>query len=331
MKYWQQAREWWVSVSRGRGRRWAAYSAVFVSMFVLCVYLTFPYDRLRDRLLVMVTQSNTSRRPVQLQITTLSPWRLSGLEAEGVQVLRQSNDPSEAPFEVEIDKVRARLALLPLLIGRVTVKFEIHGAGGEVVGKVSDPQGEPALEADVTELHLQHLGFLSAAVGLPIRGTVNGHLEVKVPGSLQKLSGNAEIQIVDLQIGDGKTKLQLSGMSQGFTVETIAAGTLNLRMTAVEGNAQIEEFKVRGADISIDGKGNVRFYEPVRMSGVDLWLRILFTDRYRNRNERTRALFALMDFTPQLRDATTSEGALQYHLTGSLAGVNADPAGQQSM
>ena len=152
-------------------------------------------------------------------------------------------------------------------------------------------------------------------------------------GSLGQVGGGFHHRMWQLDTNCGSFAIkQLADdldMQNSATVERINAGNLKLRVDVKDGTAQVDELRAKGDDLELEGSGTVRLAKPIKMSRLDMLVRLKITDNYRERNDRTRALFSLMDFNPRLKAARTSDGALQYRLSGSPgARLRTTPAGR---
>src|SRR3954469_24802996 len=87
----------------------------FFYLFCLVIFLswTFPYEKLRDR---VVTQFNAQQRssahPQELQIDDLDSWFLTGVKAKGIRLISPSAEAGKAPSILSVDEARARFSLL---------------------------------------------------------------------------------------------------------------------------------------------------------------------------------------------------------------------------
>jgi type II secretion system protein N len=169
-------------------------------------------------------------------------------------------------------------------------------------------------------------------VGLPITGKLDGTIDVTVSEEAAETSGNVALTIEELSIGDGEAKFPIGGMSEGLTIEQIDAGTLTLEVKVEEGVAEIEEFSSNGPDLELSASGNMRLAQPLARSRLELLLRVHFTDAYQSKSEHTSRLFTALELAPQVRPARTTDGALQYRLSGMLGGrIDPRPAGRERM
>jgi type II secretion system protein N len=135
--------------------------------------------------------------------------------------------------------------------------------------------------------------------------------------------GEIDLTVVDLKLGDGRAKLALPGMGDGLTIEQVQMGDLEFRVRAENGVAQVERLHAHGEDAEFDGSGSLQLLRPMRRSRLDLLVRLNFLDAYKEKSDRTRALFSLLELNPRVQPARTSDGALQYRIAGAL-GSNLD-------
>src|SRR5512133_3228044 len=106
---------------------WVGYPSLYVLLLALFARCTFPYERVRDRL---VSEFNVKQASagMRIEIAEMSGYWLSGIEAEGVKVTRTSAvsatpaptaDAAEEqkPHVTLIDHVYGSVSLLRLLFG----------------------------------------------------------------------------------------------------------------------------------------------------------------------------------------------------------------------
>src|SRR5262245_8402136 len=101
-------------------------------------YFTFPYERLRERLLVeLEAQRQGNPNSQRIEIDSLGPYWFSGVSLKGLSLVSPrpaGAEPSGPPSKLTFDKAHVRVSLLPLLIGRVTVNFGAKAFGGSIDG-----------------------------------------------------------------------------------------------------------------------------------------------------------------------------------------------------
>jgi len=302
---------------------WFGYFTLFWVAFLSFAYLTFPYGRVRDFLVQEVERpaDRNGRRQasgLELEIVDLAPSWVTGVEATGVRLVKQPEDADAQPMEMTLEHVEARVGLLSLLMGDVSVDYDAEFAGGSVAGAYEDSDGAMHVTAELTSLHLRRVGFIRGALGIPITGTASGNIDMNISEQVRETAGQIDLNIADLRLGDGHAKLALPGMGDGLTIEQVQAGNLALRVRAENGVAHVERLTSHGPDAEIDGSGSVQLLRPLAMSRLDMLFRLKFLDAYKEKSDRTRALFSLLELNPRIQPARTTDGALQYRLSGSL-------------
>ncbi len=316
--------------------RFAGYGAFWFFCFLIFSYWTFPYDRVKDFVIQEVERpmGPGNRRVAsgaQLTIDELSPSFLTGVDVEGVKYTQLPDDPDAAPTEVEIDEATVRVSLLSLLTGSLGLSYDLSIGGGTIDGEFEQTDTSEHVAAEISDVDLSKLGVVRGLIGLPVTGKLDGNVDLTVAEEAEQTAGAMSVTIEDLQIGDGEAKFPIGGMGDGLTIEQIDAGTLTLSLEVEEGVANIKEFSSEGPDLALSASGNVRLAQPFERSRLDLLLRVEFTDRYKEKSDITRTLFGAMEMVPQIRPARTSDGALQYRVSGTLGGrgPSTRPAGRE--
>ena len=308
------------------------YAAFFFASFLLFAYWTFPYDRVRDFIVQEVERPkgpDGNRRPsgLQLEIVSLSPSWITGVELEGVRLVKQPDEPDGKAIEITLEEVTARIGVLAALSGGVDVSYDVTVGGGTIEGQYEQGEESTYIEMEVAEVQLRQLGIMSSLVGLPVAGIMNGQVEMTIADDNSQTDGTIDLAIDGLQIGGGQ--VPIPGMSSGLTVERIRAGKLEIEMSVEDGVARVTKLASDGDDLTIEGSGTIRLMRPLEMSRLDLMLKVAFSEAYRNQSDHTRRLFSAMDFVPDLRAARTPDGALQWRISGSPGSrVSTTPAGR---
>jgi type II secretion system protein N len=201
----------------------AAYPLFYLLCLGLFGYVTFPYDRLKERLIAEFDRAQ-SKRPgaaQRLEIDSLDAYWFTGVEVTGARLIlppaedasRPSFDPGgkaePKPSVIEIAEAHARINVLPLLLGRVRVSFWASVFGGEAEGVVPIGKSGGEMEVVLSDVDLGKVEPLVATLGVPLAGTVNGKLTLDAPeGKYKKANGALELTVADVSVGDGKTKIR---------------------------------------------------------------------------------------------------------------------------
>jgi type II secretion system protein N len=306
------------------------YSAFFLLAFIVSAYFTFPYDRLRDFLISKIeARGKGMSDAVEVEIGELSPSLFTGAVLRDVDIKRRTSEADAEPSTLHFDEVGARVSAWSVLLRSPKVKLRAKVGEGELDGSFEQDGDGQHIEAELDALDVGKLG-LGSFLGVPMKGRASGKLNLSLPTEAQKTTGEMELKIAGLRIGDGKAKLTVPGLRNGMTLEEVDAGTLDIAMKAQNGSAEIVRFATDGKDLKIHGEGSLRLANPLRRSRPDIQLELSLSDAYKNKTDRTKALFEILSMQPDWQRATGADGALNLHVTGTLQTPRATPGGSRS-
>jgi type II secretion system protein N len=300
------------------------YSSFFVLVFLLSAYLTFPYDRLRDLITASATSNEAGARQ-SLQIGRLRPLGLSGVRLSDVEFTRQpvAADP---PSVVRISELSLRVSLWALLFGNKKASLEADVGKGKVEAHYEQNASGQHVEAALNAVDVAELG-LGALVGLPLKGKATGDVDLTVPAELSKTTGTVKLEIKGLHIGDGKAQVKVPALGgSGLTLDEIDAGKLELGLSVQDGVATLTRLATDGRDLKVMGKGNIQLVDPIKRSRPDLTVELTFSNAYKNKSTRTSVMFDLIGQRDEWKHATTPEGTMRVHLSGTLQALRGGPA-----
>ena len=314
--------------------KWVGYGAFYLFSLLLFAYMRFPYDRLRARIQNEFNRNQTGPNPLTLRLGHLGSYWFSGIRADDVDLISPpsappphgSGDDAQKPAKpkvMRIDSAHARVSLLRLLFGTVHVNFGASAFGGEITGFTSDADGGRKLELEIEDIGLADAPLISDLLGLPIAGSLAGHVEFLLPeGKLAKSEGKVDLKFSALSAGDGKAKVL-----NAIALPKVEVGDLALQATATAGNLKIDTFSAAGKDLDLQVEGSVRLHDPFDSSVLSLSAHFKFNDRFMNKDDMTRGLFGspgsavpgLFDLVPQNKQAKRADGFYGWRVNGSFS------------
>jgi type II secretion system protein N len=302
---------------------WSGYASFFASCFLIFAYLTFPYDRLRD---VLVAKATSASAPgTKLRIGAIGPHWLTGATLTSIHLERPGSAPDEPASTITLDKLTISAAPLSFMFGGTGLRFHAVAGSGSLSGNYTAKKDGPTrVEAELDHLDLGGLA-LGSMLGVPVAGAASGTVDVTLSDQPSETQGSVDLRIENLRLGDGKAKVKVPGMGGGLTLETVNAGTLELKLSIKEGVATIERMEAKGKDLELSGSGSVRLVRNFGQSLADLTLGVKVEDAYSQRNDRTKAMFELLNAS--LGRFASSDGMMRFRISGALAFLRAAPAG----
>ena len=301
-----------------------------VSFFVFASW-TFPYDKLKERLVAAFNaEQKASGAQQELQIDELTSSWVTGVKATGVRLLSLSPEPGKPPIETKIDVAKGRISLLPLLIGHKDVSFDLEAFGGEIDGSFNDLGKDREVEVELKSVDIGKVEPLTATLGLPMEGKLSGTVKLLMPeGKASKASGSIRLEAADVALGDGKAKLK-----GALALPRLVVGTLSFEGDAKEGKLSITKFAASGKDVDLSGEGRIQMRELATESLCDVNVKFKINDAYRNKSDITKSLFgapgsnapALFELAdPKVKQAKRPDGSYAFHVRGLLGRPEFEP------
>jgi type II secretion system protein N len=299
----------------------AGYGSAYFFLLVVFFYLTFPYDRLKDRLVRDFNARQAGPDPMRLEIDELDSYWLSGIEAEGVRLLSKDDaatGKSKKTKVTGIEHLHARLSILSLLVGRRSVSFGADAFGGTVAGTISDSDAERNVNLEVDELDLGQTPLLAGILGIPLSGALSGTIDLVSPEArLSKAEGKIALKLTGVAVGDGKAKIR-----DIIALPKLDAGELVIAAEVKAGQVKVTQLSANGPDLELSADGNIRLRDQPDQSYLNLTTEFKFTDRYTNKDDITKALFGksgAFDLDPKNRRAKRPDGFYAWRVSGALA------------
>lgn len=334
--------------------KWILYPLFYLFCLALFGYLTFPFDRLKDRIIAEFDRTQNKRGQStgqRLEIDEIDSYWFTGVEATGVRLILPPDEAArpaglEASFGkgsaaaaadqpkemiLAIDEAHARIRILPLLLGRVKIDFTAKAFGGEVSGTLPVGASSGPVELEVENVDLGQIQPIVSMIGLPMKGTAQGKLELSAAeGKFNKANGSLDFTISGVSVGDGKTKIKGQ-----IALPEARLGDVNIAAEATNGVLKITKLTGTGPDIELVGDGKVSVREPWNDSPADLYIRFKFSDAYRDKNDDTRSLLgtpgssmpALIEVVePKVKRAKRADGFYGFHVHGPIKRLKFDPS-----
>lgn len=220
--------------------QYAGYVLFFLVVLVLAVPATFPTRQLKA---FVARQARAQGYPLEIEELRLKG--LGGIEVGGIK-LTLPGKPGEAggegvsaavavpEAELQIDKLTARVSVLPWLFGRtVDLSFDVEAGGGRIEGGRLVRKGEviDVEIGNISDLSLGEMGIGARALSAQrqLGGELDGDLAGKVKmhwgGTADDLNGS-----VDLELADAVLKNPELALQGGLKLTDLALGAVTLKV-----------------------------------------------------------------------------------------------------
>ena len=320
--------------------RYAKYAPLvgYPVFYLLCLAvfaaLTFPYDKLRQRVVATYNaEQRTTNGQQELQIDEMSGYWLTGVRVRGARLLTASPlEPSKPPTKIEIDEATVRYSILSALIGNSSVTFDVYAFGGEASGTYDVRGKDKAIDLTLDGIDMSGIDPIAQTLGIPVQGKLTGTVRLSIPeGKPSKGTGAVSLEASGVTVGDGKAKLK--GL---LALPKMDVGTLTLSADAKEGVLKISKLAAGGKDLELSGDGRITLRESFGDALCDAQARFKINDAYRNKSDITKSLFGAPGSNvppmfemadPRIKQSKRADGFYGWTLRGPLSHLDFIPAG----
>jgi type II secretion system protein N len=287
------------------------YGGFFALAFVLAFRQTFPVEALKERLIL-----EASARGWQVDSADVGPAGIVGMRATDVVL------EDRGGLRVSLEEVSVSFRLLPLLIGRRSVAFDVQLWDGRIEGTADVGGADQHVVATVKGLDLARATPLRQAIRLELLGTLSGAIDLTVPGAPNaKPTGRIELAVAEAGVNAGQ--LPLPGMSSPLNIPRVGLGALAADVVFAGGKGSFDKLEARNGDAELSADG-LYFVPQPRLASSPLYGKLgvrisnAFLDRPGNASFK-----ALLDLA--LKSARGKDGFYQLQLYGSLGNPQARP------
>ncbi len=324
-------REWLHKYARFAG--YFGYPAFYLVCLLLFASITFPYERLRERIVASFNaQQLATGGEQELQIDQLSGYWLTGVRMRGLRLLTAPLEPGKLPQRIESDDATIRYGILPALVGNSDLSFDVLAFGGEASGSFDTHGKDVVVDVTLDAVDIGRIEPLVQILGVPLQGKLAGTVRLEMPdGKASRGVGAVSMEVKDMAVGDGKAKIK-----GALALPRIDVGTLTLAGEAKDGLLKITKLVAGGKDVDLQGDGRITMRELATESLCDAQVRFKINDAYRGRSEVTRSLFgspgssapALFELADaKIRQSKRADGFYVWAIRGPLGRPDFTPAG----
>jgi len=236
-------------------------SAVLLALFALLTYLFIP-----DRVLQGIVARGLAQEGFTFTAARLGKAFPLGVTAKRVEIGNESGPLLKA------DEATIRIALLPILRGKLEMDYRLRIGTGELFGSYF-PGGNGNSTFETRDVKLEEIPFFPTVTGAKVKGDLSGH------GSL---AGRQATASGELQLEARKT--DLSGMKIGDTpLPDAAYDSARISLKVSSGKILLESFTLQGEGLYVRLKGDLPLTSPLSAAPLNLTLELMpkpdFLDR----------------------------------------------------
>ncbi|MFI5297415.1 MAG: type II secretion system protein GspN, partial [Polyangiales bacterium] len=332
---------------------YVGYTLFFSFALIIFTYLTFPWERVRDKI---VSEFEHGQHPgpgqprQTLTIGSFKPSWFTGAVLTDVVLTTVPTDPSKPPSVTRIDELRVRVSLGSLFSPAKDLSFQIHAMGGTIEGTVTNvrsaerdatptvakknavpgkddgPKYDRTIRAELEGIDVQQITAIRDAIGAPVGGTLKGKIDLTLGSSrVDHATGTLDLEIADLWVSDGKVPFKIPALkaffgSEDITLPQISIGTVPVQISVKSGVAKFDKMSAAGKDLDLGVEGQITLRELLPESDAAIAVHFKFNDTYRKKGDATAGLLLALDSEPKLRAGKRADGFYGLKMIGPIGG-----------
>lgn len=242
------------------------YSIYGCIVFVIFLYLTFPIDRLKPKI-VKVIEKNIN---MNLEVESIDKHYITGFELENFKLLEKVKIGQEPETFLTDKSFSVWLNPIPLIWGNKNISFAIKGRLGKLEGKISISGKESSIDLNSSKLNFSKLDFLAKKYKLAGKGSLT--LDADINTSIKdysKASGKIVIKGKKIKLSN----LEISTYLGPLVIPPTNLSDINIYLTIKNGAIDFRECLING-DLYLKGTGNIKLAKKTNYSKLDLLLKI---------------------------------------------------------
>ncbi|MDY6855354.1 MAG: type II secretion system protein GspN [Thermodesulfobacteriota bacterium] len=243
--------------------QYSGYILFGALLFLLFIYIKFPYLKLKDKL----TNSFENRFLYALTIKDVRPLFPLGLTLKEIEIF---TDPKEKKITIlNAQKIDLKLEIIAIFIGNRNIFYEINAYNGIIRGAVKNLESKKdkktSINADIQNIDLTRYSLLNRDVNLSLSGKLRGKVNIfarenTTPG----FSGN-----ITLFVDNGKI--------EGINIKRVRLKEISLKgvdcdFELTQQEVFLKKMAFHGEDIDVVMTGKILLAEQIKESNLDLML-----------------------------------------------------------
>jgi type II secretion system protein N len=265
-----------------RLRRVAAQTGFGFLVFVIALYIWFPYGRAKEVAINLAASQN-----LDVEIESAGPtWWGLGVRFKDIRVKTRPTTGKPTRFTIESASVSVSLFSL-LFSPSPSFDLSLDAFGGRIDFAQSGSPGRKGpfkIEISARDVNMSELPGVREALNLPLAGKLKAELEIASPtGRFSNAKGALSLLVAGLVVGDGKSPLRVEGnpfLGGGLTLPKVRVGDLHGDVAIEAGTAKLKNVEAKSPDGELSLEGDVLLRDPLPNSMVNAYLRFKLSDAF---------------------------------------------------
>jgi type II secretion system protein N len=231
-------------------QRRTLYTLFAVAAFIFALRQTFPVEAVKERLVMEAGAQGWT-----LIVGDARPAGFAGVGFRDVTL--QLADGARIPIE----RLDAKLRLVPLVLGRRGIAFDANLFEGRVNGYAEDAHGTQRVVATVAGVDLSRAAALRKSLGVDLAGVVHGDVDLTLDTAQPPRStGHVDLLVDKAAVNGGE--MPVPGMGGALTLPKLSLGQVTAKAVVKEGKLTFDKLEAKSDDVEASGDGLYLVVQP---------------------------------------------------------------------
>jgi type II secretion system protein N len=262
-------------------RKIGLFAGFGLLVFIVALYLSFPYDRAKDAAIRMASKN------LDLDVEIGSAGPAFGLAIMFRDIRVRTRPVTGKPTRFTLDSAKFSPSIFGLVSSSVPFSLTIDGLGGTAdLSQKGTPgkKGPFHIELSARDINLAEVPGIRETINMPISGKLKLEVDIESEtGKYADANGFITLTCNDVVAGDGKTPLKVAGnpfLAAGLTLPRTRIGDLGGRVAIEKGTAKLQGVESKSPDGEVALEGEIVLHDPLPASTVNLYLRFKLSDAF---------------------------------------------------
>jgi type II secretion system protein N len=299
-----------------RLRRVGTNAGAFLLVFVIALYIWFPYDRAKE-----VAINAASAQGYDVEIESAGPTWGVGVSFSNIHV--KTRPTTGKPTRFSIEKASVTTSILGAIFSPTPpVTITLTAFGGRIELFQSGAPGKKGpfhLEVTARDVDLTELPGVRETINMPLSGKLRLDLDLaSATGKYANAKGSISFLCEGCVAGDGKSPLKIEGnpfLGGGLTLPKVRIGDLRGEIPVDNGAAKLKGIESKSPDGEISLEGDVALRDPLPNSVLNAYLRFKLSDAFLKSASTVQTILQMAGAAGRRPD-----GSYGVRITGRLGG-----------
>jgi type II secretion system protein N len=264
-----------------RLRRAGIGTGVFWLVFVVALYVWFPYDRAKEVAIDVAAQQG-----YDVDIDSAGPAWGAGVSFTNIHV--KTRPTSGKPTRFIIEKATVTTSILGAIFTSTpstTITLEAFGGRIELTQSGAPGKKGPfSIELTARGVDASKIPGVRESINLPLTGTLKLDVDLaSATGRFADAKGTISFLCEACAAGDGKSPIKVEGnpfLGGGLTLPKVRIGDLRGEVAVDKGTAKLKGVESKSPDAETSLEGDVALRDPLVNSVVNAYLRFKLSDAF---------------------------------------------------